>query len=68
MGRMADDRVDVLAFVQNASRIRETYYRDKAARLRELAETEPLARFRKRLIDLAEQFEALADTIGRRAN
>jgi len=65
---MADEELGVLAFVQNASRIRETYYRDKAVRLRELAETEPLARFRKKLIDLAEQFEILADTISRRGN
>ena len=65
---MADEELGVLAFVQNAARVRETYYRDKAARLRELAETEPLARFRKKLIDLADQFDALADTIRRRAN
>lgn len=63
---MADDGVGVLAFIQNASHVRETNYRDKAARLRELAETEPLARFRKKLIGLAEQFEELADTINRR--
>ena len=57
----------VLAFVENASHVREAYYRDKVARLREMAETEPLGRFRKQLIDLAEQYETLADTIRHRA-
>ena len=66
---MADERLaGVLAFVENASHVREAYYRDKAARLRELAETEPLARYRKQLIELAEQYEALADMIRHRAN
>ena len=65
---MADEGLGGLAFVENASNVRETHYRDKAARLRELAETEPLARFRKKLIELAEQFETLADTINRRVN
>ena len=58
----------ILAFIANASHFRETYYRDKAAGLREMAETEPLVRFRKQLIDLAEQYEVLADTVRQRAN
>ena len=66
---MADERAaGVLAFIANASHVRETYYRDKVARLREMAETEPLARLRKQLIDLAEQYEALADTARHRGN
>jgi len=58
----------VLAFIENASHFREAYYRDKVARLREMAETEPLGRFRKQLIDLAEQYEVLADTARDRGN
>ena len=65
---MADEKLGVVAFVENASHVRETYYRNKAMHLRDLAEAEPLGRFREKLIDLAEQFDALADTIGRRAN
>jgi hypothetical protein len=62
---MADEGLGVLAFVENALNVRETHYRDKAARLRELAATEPLVHFRKKLIELAEQVETLADTISR---
>ena len=51
-----------LAFIENASQVREAHYRDKAARLRELAETEPLPRYRKKLFELADEFDALADT------
>ena len=66
---MADEGLPrVLAFVENASHVREAYYRDKAARLRELAETEPLARYRKKLFELAAEFDALAGTIRHRAN
>jgi len=66
---MADERLPrALAFVENASHVREAFYRDKAARLRELAKTEPLARYRKKLFWLAEEFDALADTIRPRAN
>ena len=66
---MADERLPrALAFVENASHVREAFYRDKAARLREMAETEPLGRFRKQLIDLAEQYEVLADTVHHRAD
>lgn len=58
----------VLAFIENASHVREAHYRDKAARLRELAETELLVRYRKKLFDLAEQFDAVADMVRHRAN
>lgn len=65
---MANEPLTVLAFIANASQLRETYYRNNAAHLRDLAEAEPLTRFRKKLLALADQFEALADMIGRRAN
>ena len=68
-GEMADEWLPrALASVENASHVREAYYRDKVARLREMAETEPLGRFRKQLIDLAEQYGVLADTARRREN
>jgi hypothetical protein len=37
------------------------HYRDTAARLRDLAEGEPVRRLRIRLLDLARQYEELAE-------
>jgi len=53
----------VLEFFANAAQARAASYRDKAARLRAMAEAEPIGKFRERLLDLSRQFEALADTL-----
>jgi hypothetical protein len=53
----------VLEFLANAAQARAASYRDKAARLRAMAEAEPIGKFRERLLDLSRQFEALADTL-----
>jgi hypothetical protein len=52
-----------LEFLSNATRAREAHYRERAARLRMMADDEPLGRLRDKLTDLAEQFEQLADRI-----
>ena len=54
----------VLGFIENASHFKEAYYRDKVARLRERA----AGVYRKKLFGLAEEFDALADTVRHRAN
>jgi hypothetical protein len=50
----------VLEFAATAAHARAAHYRDQAARLREMAEAEPIGRLRERLIDTARQYEDLA--------
>jgi hypothetical protein len=42
---------------------RAEYYRERAVKLREMAETGSAAHIRERLLDLADQFERLADSV-----
>jgi hypothetical protein len=58
-------RIGVFGLVANASTVRAAYYRDKAARLRELADAEPVSHYRAKLIDVSEQFEELADRVSK---
>ena len=53
----------VLEFAANAAHARAAHYRDQAARLREMAEAEPIGRLRERLVDIARQYEALATAL-----
>ena len=52
-----------LEFVQAASRDRITHYRTQAEQFREMAETEPVGRLRGNLLDLARQYDQLADSL-----
>ena len=62
---MASDppRTGVLEYFATAAYARAASYRDKAARLREMGEAEPIGGLRDRLLDLSRQFEALAASI-----
>jgi len=50
-------------FVTTASRHRAASYRERAMLLSELADSEPIAKRRAQLLDLAEQYEHLAGTL-----
>lgn len=51
----------VLGFVALAVRGRAANYRAHAAHFREMAEAEPIGRLREKLVDLAAQYEQLAE-------
>ena len=53
----------ILEFFATAAHARAAGYRERAAQLREMAESEPIGRLRERLLDLSRQFEALASSI-----
>ena len=55
----------VLEYLATAVHLRAASYRDKAAVLRSMAEAEPIAKLRNRLLDLSRQFEGMADSIDR---
>ena len=59
---MASD-TGLLAYFAIAAQARAASYREKAARLREMGEAEPIGRLRDSLVNLAGEFEALADSI-----
>jgi hypothetical protein len=42
---------------------RAEHYRDRAAKVRELAQTAPLGKSRDQLLDLADQYERLAASL-----
>ena len=52
-------------FVMTASRNRAASYRERAASLSELADSEPIGRLRLQLQDLADQYEDLAGRLER---
>lgn len=54
-----------LRFVERAARDRLLHYRDQAAHLRELAEVEPPGRLRGELVQLAKQYDLIADNLVR---
>src|SRR4051794_8611069 len=60
---MADAGPGVLEFVVNSVQNRAAHYRERAAHLRSLAEGEPFGRLRKKLAELADQFEELAESL-----
>ena len=60
---MADEQLGVFAFVEHSAQERVAHYRERSAHLRLMAEAEPLGHLRNSLIDLAKQFEQLADRI-----
>src|SRR5207302_11150879 len=60
---MSDDRSAVLEFVATAAHARAAHYRDQAAQLRDMAAAEPIGRLRDRLLDLAAQYDRLAEAL-----
>lgn len=61
---MADeDNAGLLGYLAGAVQVRAAGHRDKAATLRQMAETEPVNKLRNRLLDLSRQFEGMADSI-----
>jgi hypothetical protein len=52
-----------LHFAATAAGIRAQNYREHAAQLRRMAETAPTTKVRDKLLDLANQFERLAETV-----
>ncbi len=61
---MAHDtrKAGVLEFVTNSAHERAAHYREHAAQLRKMAETEPSGRLRNNLLSLADQYDGLADS------
>ena len=55
-------KVGVLEFVTNSAHERAAHYREHAAKLRKMAETEPGRRLRNNLLSLADQYDGLADS------
>jgi hypothetical protein len=62
-GCVADSGPGVLEFITNSVQGRAAHYQERAAHLRGMAETEPVGRLRNKLIELAYQFETLADSL-----
>jgi hypothetical protein len=60
---MAEHELGVLEFVANSVELRVAHYRDRATHLRSLAEAEPVAHLREKLVELAAEFEALANSL-----
>jgi hypothetical protein len=58
---MADERSAVLEFVATAAHVRAAHYREQAEQLREMAAAEPIGRLRERLLDVAAQYDRLAE-------
>jgi hypothetical protein len=54
---------DSIAFVERATLQRAAHCREQAAKFRSLAEVEPLASLRRRLIVLARDYEDFADRL-----
>ena len=52
--------IGILEFAANAAQARIIHYNDQAARLREMAEAEPIGRLRDQLTATARQYEKLA--------
>jgi hypothetical protein len=52
-----------LEFIANSAQERVTHYREHAAKLRKMAETEPAGPLRKNLLSLADQYDGLADSM-----
>lgn len=57
------EAIGVLEYFANAAQARAAGYRDKATRLREMGEAEPIGKLRQRLLDLSREFEMLADSL-----
>jgi len=47
--------------IKRATNVKADHYRDTAAHLRDMAEGEPIGRLRTLLLDLARQYEELAE-------
>jgi hypothetical protein len=60
---MADSGPGVLSFIANSIQGRAAHYRDRAMHLRSLAEAEPVGRLRDKLIELANEFDDLAESL-----
>ena len=60
---MTDSRSAVLEFVATAAHHRAAHYRERAAQLREMAVAEPIGRLRDRLVNLAAQYDRLAEGV-----
>jgi hypothetical protein len=56
-------KAGVLEFVANSAHERAAHYREHAAKLRKMAETEPGRRLRNNLLSLADQYDGLADSV-----
>ena len=58
---MTDSDVpEVVSFIENATRLRADQYREQSGRFRSLAETEPVAKIRRHLIHLADEYDKMA--------
>jgi hypothetical protein len=55
--------VGALEFVETGSRRRAASYRERAAHLSDMADAEPISSLRSSLLELAAQYEALAETL-----
>lgn len=49
-----------VSFIENSAHLRAAHYREEAARFRALADREPLAKMRRHLQRLAEEYDRLA--------
>ena len=57
---MSDAPLTAVGFIENAVRLRAAHYRKEAARLRSLADVEPLAKVRRHLTRLANHYDRLS--------
>ena len=55
---------NTLDFIQSAAHDRINHYRGQAEHFRDLTATEPVGRLRTSLMNLARQYDELADSIG----
>ena len=60
---VADEELGIFAFLSHSAQERVAHYRERGAHLRGMAEAEPIGGLRNKLIELAKQFEQLADRI-----
>ena len=58
-----DDNTGLLGYLAGAVHVRAAGYREKAAKLRRMAEREPIGRLRTGLLDLSRQCDGIADSI-----
>lgn len=55
--------VEIVDWTPDLTRARADYYRERSARLRQMAEEEPIVRFRNSLLDIAAEYEKLSEKI-----
>lgn len=55
--------MEIIDWKPDLTRARADYYRERSARLRQMAEEEPIVRFRNRLLEIAADYEELSEKI-----